>query len=285
MVLPRFEYLTPGNLEEALSLLSKKKDKALIMAGGTALLIKLKMGWEKPEFIIGLKNIKELDYIEYDKKSGLRIGALTTFDSLLNYSAIRERFPFLFDFIKSFAVPHIRNMATLGGNICNAAPYADPVLPLIVAEAKLKTSGINGERVVPIDKFFSGPFKTNLYSDEILREIEVPNLPDESYGVSLRLSRVTSTDESLIALSILATLDGNVIKNIRIAMGSLSRTAIRAKNTEDFLVGKKVEENVIIEAANIISSESDPLTDREYRKEMAKVLLKRGLREIIEKNR
>jgi carbon-monoxide dehydrogenase medium subunit len=181
--LPKFEYLTPKTLDEALKILSVKKGKAIVLAGGTDLIPKLKTRKIKaPDYIVDLKNIPDLDYIRFD--NGLTLGALTTVRSIEKSSLIREKYPLLFEAAESMASIQVRNRGPVAGNICNAVPSADMAPALLSLEANLKLVSRKGERTVEIEDFFTGPNQTVVKDDEILTEIRLPALPPYSRTLS-----------------------------------------------------------------------------------------------------
>lgn len=138
MRLPRFSYCEPKTIKEACSLLSQYKDEARVMAGGTDLLGQMREGKIMPRYLIGLKSIPDLNYIRYDEAQGLRIGTLVTLNDLATSPIIRDKFDILFQAVQQMASVQIRNLATIGGNLCNAVPSADTASPLITLGAMLK---------------------------------------------------------------------------------------------------------------------------------------------------
>lgn len=286
MRLPKFEYLDPKTIEEACSLLSQHGDKARLIAGGTDLLIIMKHKEVTPEYLVGLKGIPNLDSIDADAE-GVRIGALATLRSIGDSAVVRERFPFLADIAGKMATHQIRNMGTIGGNICNAAPSADTAPSLICLGAKAKLVGPKKERIVTVEEFFTGPGETVLKAGEILTEIQVPNQPAHTGGAYLRLTRL-SVDLAVVGVAALVTLEGKggLCKEARIALGAVAPTPIRAKKAEGVITGKKIEDGLIEEAAQIASEEARPITDvrgsAPYRTDIVRVLTKRAIGQALE---
>lgn len=286
MRLPKFEYLDPKTIEEACSLLSQHGDKARLIAGGTDLLIIMKHKEVTPEYLVGLKGIPNLDSIDADAE-GVRIGALATLRSIGDSAVVRERFPFLADIAGKMATHQIRNMGTIGGNICNAAPSADTAPSLICLGAKAKLVGPKKERIVAVEEFFTGPGETLLKAGEILTEIQVPNQPAHTGGAYLRLTRL-SVDLAVVGVAALVTLQGKggLCKEARIALGAVAPTPIRAKKAEGVITGKKIENGLIEEAAQIASEEARPITDvrgsAPYRTDIVRVLTKRAIGQALE---
>lgn len=285
--LPRMGYIQPKTLKEALSLLSqKKKGKAVVFAGGTDLLPKLKRREVKaPEILVDLKGIPNLDYIQYDAKNGLRFGPLTTISAIESSPIIQDRFRVLAQAASSMASPQVRNKGTIIGNICNAVPSADSAPALLTLGAKLKLVSSKGKRTVKIDDFFKGPNETVLSDGEILREIQVPPLPANSKGVYLKLSPRRAMDLAIVGVAVVVISEDGVCKDIRVALGAVSPTPIRVKKAEDILRGQKFGEEIIERVALISSEEARPIDDHrasaDYRKDMVKVLVSRAIKEAI----
>jgi len=183
----------------------------------------------------------------------------------------------------------IRNLGTIGGNICSAVPSADTAPPLMVLEARLKIASTDGEREVPIEEFFTGPSETILKHKEILTEIFIPNRPSRSFGIYKKYSARNAGDLALVGVAVEICLDAEKVQceEIRIALGAVAPTPLRAKKAETLLRGKKVDDTLIEQVAQEAASESHPISDlrgsAEYRKEMVRVFTKRALREAIQR--
>lgn len=279
-----FEYIKANTIKEATSLLDKYKGKAKIFAGGTDLLVQMKPRKITPEYLIDIKGISVLDYIEWDDE-GLRIGPLTTHQSIANSPVIQEKFGLLADAALAVHAVQIRNRGTIGGNICNASPSADTAPPLLVLGAKLKLAGKGEERTVMLEDFFIDSFKTVLKETELLTEIQVPNLPKHSGGSYLWLPKITAVDETLVGVAVVMVLDSadKVCTEVRIGLGSVAPTPIRAKKAEEFLQGKRIEDGLFAQAGQIASNESSPRSRAEYRSEMVKIYVERALNQALGK--
>lgn len=284
--LPRFEYLAPKSMGEALSLLSRYKGRARVIAGGTDLLPKLKRREIKaPPYIIDLKKIRNLDYVKYGKRTGLSLGALATIHAVETSPIVREKFSVLYQAAESMASTQIRNRGTIAGNICNGVPSADTAPALLTLEAKLNLMSKRGERSVNIEEFFTGPNKTVLVGGEILREIQVPNLPPNSKGTYLKLTPRSSMDLAVVGVAVVVIPEDGICKYIRIGLGAVAPTPMRAKRAEGILRGQRFGEEVIERAAQTASEESRPIDDHrasaEYRREMVKLLTSRAIHQAI----
>jgi len=284
--LPKFDHLEAKTIEEVCSLLTKYKDKARVIAGGTDLLVSIKRREIRPQYIINIKAIHNLDRINYSQKDGLVIGALTTLAEIESSPIIRERFPILSSAAHQTGSPHIRNIGTIGGNLCNAAPSADMAPSLIGLGAKAKIKGLEGERVVTVEEFFIGPGLSVLQAGEILTEIQVPNPPSHTRGVYLKLPARTAIDIAVVGVAVVVTPDtkGVNIADAKIVLGAVAPTPIRARQAEDIIKGKAIDDELIEKAAQAAADESKPISDvrgsASYRKEMVKVLTNRALKQV-----
>lgn len=281
-----FEYFNPSTLAEAISMLTKYKGNAKILGGGTDILIEMKQRRLTPKYVIDIKKISELNYIKYDEDEGLKIGALVTHSSLVNSTVVQEKYSLLGEASLAVGSVQTRNKGTVIGNICNASPSADTIPALIALDATLKLVSIEGDRIVKVEKFFAGPFKNILKDTEIVAEIQVPKLPPNSGGTYLGLSKITAEDETLVGVGVVISIENltnKICSNARIGLGSVAPTPIRAKMAEKFLKGKRIEDIICEQAAEIAANESSPRSRAEYRREMVKVFVKRALDKTLKK--
>jgi CO/xanthine dehydrogenase FAD-binding subunit len=280
MTLPKFEYFSCETLEEASSLLSRFKGEARLLAGGTDMLIKMKHKKETPRYLINIKRIADLNLIRHDHDEGLRIGALTTIQAIKSSPLIKKKFSVLHDAASVLGTRQVRNLATLGGNLCNASPAAECAPALLTLEARARILGRDGERVIPLDGFFLGPGKTALLDDEIMIELQMPDLPPHTGGVYLKHS-TRRIDVAIVGVAVVITLDGHTCRDVRIALGSVGPTQFRAKMAEELLRGQELEEDLIRRAAQTASDESFPIDDirgyADYRKQVVETLVKNGI--------
>lgn len=285
--LPRFDHLEPRTVEEVCSLLSKYKGEAKVIAGGTDLLPAMRNRKLTPGYIINIKPIANLDYIDYDDTEGLRIGVLATLRDIETSPVIREKFPMIANAACKIGTPQVRNAGTIGGNLCNAAPSADTAPPLIGLEARAKINGPNKERIIALEEFFTGPGQTVLQAGEILTEIQVPNPLPHTRGVYLKLPARSMVDLAVVGVAIVITLDNKekTIADAKIILGAVAPTPIRARQAEDIIKGKAISSELIEKAAEAAAEEAKPISDlrgsASYRKEMVKVLTKQGIRQLI----
>lgn len=282
----RFEYSEPATIEEAVSLLTKHNGRAKVIAGGTDLLVQMRQKVIRPDYVVDIINIPGLDYINYDDEKGLRIGALTTIRSLEKSAELNQRYPVISQAASQLGSVAIRNMGTLGGNLCNAAPSAETAPALIGLSAEARIVGPDGERVVPLEDFFTGPGTTVLKTAELLVEIQVPVLPPRTKGVYLKHAIRGSIDLAIVGVAAVITLErSNVCKDIKLVLGAVAPTPMRTKKTEELITRKRIDDTLINESAELASTEARPISDVRasawYRTEMVKVLTRRVLRETI----
>ncbi len=281
-----FERLKPTSIGEAVSLLSAHGEKARIVAGGTDILVQMKKRVSLPEYLISVEGIKGLDYIVHDKEDGLRIGPMTKITSIEKSSLIKSRYHALYQAAGKMATPLIRSRATIGGNLCNAAPSAETATPLIVMGAIVKIEGSDGSENVSLEDFFTGPGMTVLTDRKVLIDIRIPNLPPNSGSVYLKHTRAKGHDLAAVGVAALVVMDGETIKDVKIGLGAVAPTPIRAKKAEEILKGKRPDDTVIQESGQAAALESRPIDDlrssAEYRRKMVAVLVKRAVGQAIQ---
>jgi len=269
-----YEYYEPRSLKEALELLDKYRDQARILAGGTDLLVKMKARLVEPRVVINVKKIDGLRYIVEDGEL-VRIGALTRLRDVENSELVKKYIPALHDAVKSMGSIQIRNMATIGGNLCNASPAADTAPPLLVHNAKVVLSSVGGDRVLPLAEFFKGPGLTVLKPNELLREIIVEKSIAGSSAFK-KVSRV-AVDLAIASAAVYVEVEDGFIRNARIALGSVAPKPLRAVKTESLLRGLRIDSREVLNALKTIDEEISPITDvrstSEYRRYASKVLV------------
>jgi carbon-monoxide dehydrogenase medium subunit len=307
----KFDYLKPKTLEEALGLLNQYGEKAALIAGGTDVLVMVKQKTISPDVLISLQGIPGLDQIQYD--GSLRIGPMVTHRIIEKSQLIRKEFSALADAVDVLGSIQIRNVATIGGNLCTAAPSADTAPPLLVLAAQLKLKDAKSERTIPIDQFFTGPGETLLQQGEILTEILIPkplpntgsaywkhqrrqalDLPILGVAVLLSLNKATVTCSDILCTTtpistVLHSLeeDDLVCREVRIALGVAAPTPMRAVKAENLLRGKKMSDELLEEVAAMAAKEAQPRDsirgEAWYRRDMIKILVKRMAMKSIER--
>ncbi len=303
-----YDYHKPDSLKEALGLMAQYKDEAVFIAGGTDVMVQIEQRKLKPRALISLRNVVDLK-----RNEDTTIGAGVTLRELQKNPMIQEHFSALHDAACNLGSIQIRNVATIGGNICTAAPSADTACPLLVLDAKALLVSATGEREVDIDEFFVGPGKTVLRKGEILKEFKIRRFTENTGSVYIKHTRRAAMDLPIVGIAVRITLNRNDVKcrdalcalepiskimgyfedeelkceDARIAMGVVAPRPIRARHAEAALKGKVLSEKLIAEVSEIAVSEASPRDsvrgEAWYRSEMVKVLVKRGIMKAIER--
>jgi CO/xanthine dehydrogenase FAD-binding subunit len=277
LTIDEFRYLKAHTLEQAISLIEKNSDKLNIIAGGTDLIVLMKDRVVTPKYVLDIKPISSCRHIKWDDENGLRIGALINVNEILHSDTIKEKYFALYQAAYSLGTTQIRNMATIGGNICRSSPGADLIPSLIIFNAKLRLVGPRGERIVPIEDFFTGPGK-NVLEREILSEVQLPVFRKSQRSFFIKLAR-GGEDIAKVNCAVRTLVENGRFKDVRIAVGSVAPTPVVARKVEQALVGAETNDNVISEAIEKVSEDVHPITDvrssREYRLYVSKILIER----------
>jgi carbon-monoxide dehydrogenase medium subunit len=278
----KFNYLVPKTLDEAVSLNLSYGDRAKYVAGGTDVLVKIKEGKMKPDYLISLKHIIAQDRPFLDHETGeLFIGAFLTHRSIETSSMIRKNYPILHDAVSNIGSVQIRNVATIGGNLVNAVPSADGAIPLITLDAKAQIYGTKGKRTAELRRFFLGPGQCDLDSGEILTELVIPPLAPRTGGAYVKHGRRSAMELPMLGAGVLLSLEEDMLTcaKARICLGVAAPTPLRCMEAEKYLVGKAIDENSLVEAGKIAAQESKVRDSIRgvawYRREMVGVLVKR----------
>jgi len=285
MIPAEFEYFAPQTLDEAVSLLSKHAD-AKILSGGQSLIPLMKLRFASPPYIIDINRIPDLAYIR-EADGWLRIGALVRESDLEKSDLVRSRYPILLDTCAVIADPLVRNMATICGNVAHGDPANDHPATMLATGAAFVAKGPKGERTIPASSFFTGLFETALERDEILTEIRIPAPAPRTGGAYIKLERKVG-DFAIAATAAQVTLDemGNC-KQAGIGLTNAALTPVKAIRAEQFLQGKRLDENNIREAARIAADDSEPRSDfrgsEAYRRDLIRVLTARTLHRALER--
>ena len=278
-----FEYFAPETLGEAVSLLTQNDTQATVIAGGTDLIVEMKEHIRHPDWLVDINKIPGLNDLSYDDDTGLKIGALTTVRTVEQSPVVSDKYPGLFQAVSQLGSIQVRNRATVVGNICRASPSADTPPPLIAAGARVLIWGPAGEREIQLEEFFTGPGKTVLDQGEIVTAIRVPPPPPETRRVYLKLGRRKAMELATVGVAVSLSMDGKIFRDVRIVLGAVAPTPIRALHAETALEGQRNKDTVIKQAASQAMKESRPNSDvrssAEYRLEMVGVLTEQAIRE------
>jgi CO/xanthine dehydrogenase FAD-binding subunit len=283
MLLPKFLYHEPRALDEALRLMGEIGNEASVLAGGTDLLVNMKMGKTAPKHVIALSRIDELRGVRREQ-GALTFGACVTAGELKEHEEIKAEFNGLCQSAGSLGSPLIRNLATVGGNIVTARPAADLPPSLIAYGASILLKKQKGERIIPLGEFFKGPGQTMREPEEILCAIILNEPPLYSGGGYVKLGVRKALEISIVNVAAFMALDGpnGPIQEARIVLGAVAPIPIRAPSAEAVLMGDKPDDGLFEKAGNAASKDAKPIDDfrgsAEYRREMVKVLTKRALK-------
>jgi carbon-monoxide dehydrogenase medium subunit len=281
-----FKYLRPSSPQEACELKSKYGQEAVFWAGGTDLLLEWRQGAASFEYCIDLSYLSDLRYIRQDKGQ-TTIGALSTIASLETHSWFGTG-SVLSKVAHHFATPQIRNIATLGGNLCHAVPSADYAVLLIALDAEVRSLAISGGRTLPLKAFFKDVKQTVLDKDELLVEILIPPPLQRSTCTFQRVGRA-AVDIALVNVAVCLTIDEqNRITQARIALGAVAPTPIQSETAEELLIGNRIFEirdELLMQVGERAAADTRPISDvrtsAAYRREASKVLVKRALVEAL----
>lgn len=270
------------DLKEACDLLSQYGERARILAGGTNLMVAVNRKSLSPEVVISIGN-SGLDYIKAEGDN-LVIGAATNHTEIARSALVRERAPLLAEVVKSIGSPAIRNMGTIGGNLANASPAADAAVALLALGAKLKLVSADGERVIDVETFFTGPGETVLQPNELLQEVSIPSQRAGSKSAWHKLGKRKAIVCSVVSVAVALQMNNGTCTQGRIALGAVAPTPLLAKRAGSLLEGRKLDGALIEEAAKTASEETSPIDDVRatawYRRKVSEVLVKRLLNQI-----
>ena len=280
-MIPRsFEYFSPRTLDEAIELLQKLGPEAKLLSGGQSLIPMMKLRLVSPEYIVDINRIPGLDYIS-ESDGHLKIGALAREYQLESSEVVQTKFPILAETAKVIADPLVRSQATVCGNLAHGDPANDHPATMLALGATVVATGPKGKREIPIEDFFPGLFTTALEAEEILTEIRIPTPPPKSGGAYLKLERKVG-DFATAGVAVQIELDdAGSCKRAGLGLTNVGMTPIKAKQTEAFLAGKKLDEATIQQAAELAASESQPMDDirgsADYKRDLVRVLTARAL--------
>jgi len=279
----RFEYQELKTLEEAISFLEKHDGRAKVIAGGTDLIPQIRDRKLSPEVVLDIGGIPGLDGVEYDESKGLTIGAMTRIRTLEKSPILHKHYPILAQAASQLGSVAIRNVGTIGGNICNASPSAETAPALLALSGSARIAGPDGVRSVLFEDFFLGPGKTVLGPAELLIEIIVPPPAPETKGIYLKHGHRGTIDLAMVGVAAVVQFleDNQTCRDIKIGLGAVAPTPIRARTAEEVIKGKKLDQSIIERCAEEAGGDTCCISDvrccDEYREEMIKVFVRRAL--------
>jgi carbon-monoxide dehydrogenase medium subunit len=282
-------YEAPKTVDEAVKLLAAHGEKARPLCGGTDLIIQLRAGVRRPEYIVDVKNIAEMRRISFSMQHGLRLGAAVPAIEISENADMQKYYPGLTEASHLIGSLQIQSRASVGGNLCNGSPAADTTPALIALGAKCRVVGAKGERMVVAEDFCSAPGRTVLQPDELLVEFHIPTPVRHSSDAYLRFIPRNEMDIAVVCVGGMVTLDEDRCVEARIALGAVGPTPIFAKEASQSLAGKKFDAAAIDRAAQLAITASSPIDDMrgtaEYRRHVVGVLTKRVLAKAAERAR
>ncbi|HUX87960.1 MAG TPA: xanthine dehydrogenase family protein subunit M, partial [Chloroflexota bacterium] len=257
----KFDFIAPQAAAEAVAELQKRGPGGRLLAGGTDLLLQIKARVTKPAYVVDLSQVGELAQIEDRSDEGVFVGSMVRLRTIQISPILNERSRVVVDGAKLVGSIQIRNLATLGGNLCNAAPSADVSPPLIAAGARADILGSAGRRSVLLDEFFLGPRRTVLGPDEVLLGVLIPRAPRQSGGCYLRHTPRKEMDIAVVGVGSTLTLDDGRCTAARIALGAVAPTPIRSVKAESVLIGQQLSTELLTMAAETAAEEARPISD------------------------
>lgn len=270
---------TPATIDEAVGLLAASDGLTRILAGGTDVLVQLRLGLVEPDLVVDIKHINGIRDI-IPENGGFRIGAAVSGAELGEHEALVALWPGVVEAMELVGSTQVQGRATLTGNLCNGSPAADSVPAMIAAEAMASISGPNGTREVPVGDVVTGPGKLSLAKGEMITSFFLPARPDNSGDAYLRFIPRTEMDIAVAAAGVSLTLDGDQVKAARVTLGAVAPTALLVADAADAIIGTKLDDDALDKLAAACSAACNPIDDKrgtiEFRTKTAGVLVKRA---------
>jgi CO/xanthine dehydrogenase FAD-binding subunit len=284
-------YESPNTIDQAVRLLAEHGEQARPLCGGTDLIIQLRAGVRRPDYVVDVKNIREMRRIEFSMQHGLRLGAAVPCVEVHENGDMRKYYPGLTEAAHLIGSLQIQSRASVGGNLCNGSPAADTTPALIALGAKCRVVGPSGERIVPVEDFCTAPGRTVLQPGELLVEFQIASPARNSSDAYLRFIPRNEMDIAVVGVGASITLDLNDdrITEARIGLGAVGPTPIFAREASQALAGKRINDEVIEQAAQLAIAAASPIDDMrgtaEFRRHVTGVLTRRSLAKAIERAR
>lgn len=284
----KFKYLEPADLAEALTLLKTYGDEARVIAGGQSLLILIRQGLMRPQVLISLHRIPQLREIKFDERQ-VALGAMATQRQISSDDRIRSAVPALAEAASRVGSIHVQNLGTVGGNISHAEPNGDSAPALISLGASVLATSHRGERSIPLDHFFRGPFENVLEAEEMVTLVHVPLPADGASSIYVKHVQ-RAVDRATVGVGVQLRIDGaGVCTDARLGVGGAAPSPFRATRAEALLEREKISDALMDAVAAAVSAMCDPLEDShgpaEYKRKMAGVFVKRALRALLAQRR
>lgn len=272
-------------MHEAADVLRQYGERARIIAGGTAMVPLMKHQLLRPDVLVSVLRVPGLAHITRNGEGGLRIGALATHWDISRSRVVREQHPLLAYACSRVGSPTIRSMGTLGGNLCYGESASDPSPALLALRARVRLQGADGERIVPLEEFFTGFYATAIAPDEVLTSVEVPPLPAGSRWKYLKWAPRAQEDKALVGLAAVVVLEGRRCQMARLGLGGVATCPVVLRQAERSLEGADLHARQIAEAADMAAAEVEPVEDlqgsADYRRDMVRVWFRRVVSELV----
>jgi carbon-monoxide dehydrogenase medium subunit len=279
----KFAFYRPTELGELLEFKAKEGSRARILDGGSNVLVYINEGSITGGTLVDVKSLEAIKGIE-ERDGRLEIGAGELIADIMDSGLIKKKIPFLREVLQKFANPLVRNMATLAGNIADSSPIGDTIPPLLVLEAEVIAASAKEKRVIPLEEFFTGPGQNVLKEEEVILKVRIP-LPSRGSGGHIKLGLRRGTSCSVASVAVWVVADKNKVEDIRIALGGVAPTPIRAPRTEDAFKGQTLDWHKIAELSRRVTGEVRPITDvrgsAEYRRQVSAGLLAKAVRQAL----
>ncbi|CAN7635650.1 Carbon monoxide dehydrogenase medium chain [compost metagenome] len=280
-----FAFLEPATVAEASQMLAELGDSCRILAGGTALMLGMRQRMLTPGHLVSLGRLDALRGITFDAREGLRIGALTLHAEVARSPLVQAHYPMLAGMASRVANPQVRNQGTIGGNLCYADPATDPPGCLMALGARIVVSGRGGEREIDIEDFLVDYYVTALAPDEIVTQIRVPAPGAGADGRYARFLRTAAEHRPLASVALAVRREGAFCVEARLAVGASTPIPARLRRAEALLAGTAVTAELAEEAAAIVASDINAVSDmrgsESYRREMVRVVARRTIAELF----
>ena len=283
----RFDYYTPATVAEAVELLSTKGDGGKVLAGGTDLMPQMKERGRHPKYIVSIKNIEELRSVSYSASDGLTVGAGMRMTALQREASVKSNYDVIVQGAELIGSLQTQNLATIGGNVCNAAPSADAVPAFVILDAQAMIAGPNGSRTVPLTEVITGPGMTSLAPNEMLTSLSVASPLPRSAGAYLRHVPRKELDIAVAGVGVYIQLDEakERVTHARVCLASVAPIPMRAEQAEAALMGQAVTPELIEQAGQVAAGESRPISDQRgsaaFRRQLVKALTVKTLTDAV----
>jgi carbon-monoxide dehydrogenase medium subunit len=272
-------YEAPTTTKEAVTLLAKEKGEAAVLAGGTDLLVRMKMGMSEPDLIVDIKHIPAMNAVKHSA-TGTKIGAAVSGAKLGKNKAIKKAWPGVVEATNLIGSDQVQGRCTMVGNLCNASPAADSVPAMIAAGAKAVVVGKTKRRTVAVENIATGPGQTSLAKGEVIEAITLPKRPRNSGDAYLRFIPRTEMDIAVVSAGVNLTLQRGVVKTARVCLGAVAPTAVLVPAAAKAIIGTKLDDDALANLAAACSAACNPIDDKrgtvEYRTKVAGVLGRRA---------